>query len=256
MNQPELTRLLQEVGAVPAPAADYGAVVRASVARGRLVRTAVLAVVGLAVVGALAAGAVALSGGEDTVEAIATPTPTASPTPSEEPSPTAEPTAPPTAEPTVVPTAPPTVAPTTPAPPPTTQPEPTAAPTTKRPTPRQTTAKPKPFVGNGLVVSLSGPRSTSSQTVTFSISIKDTDGKILSATLEYGDGSSPVSLNLGATCGKRSGTDPEPLSVSTTRQHTYTNSGSFTAVLRVRTGSSCRPTPQESDDDIHEFDIV
>lgn len=260
MNQPELARLLQEVGAVPAPAADYGAVVRASVARGRAVRSGILAVAGLAVVGALAAGAIALSGADQTVETLPRPTPTAepTPTPTEEPSPTQEPTdeptAEPTAEPTVAPTTPAPIAPPTQAPPPTRAPEPTAAPTTKRPTPRPTTAKPKPFVAPGLSVSLSGP-STSDQSVTYTVSVRDTDGRVLSAVIEWGDASSST-INLGGSCGKTSGTDPEALSKTQSVTHTYANTGQFTAVLRVQTGSSCRPTPKESDSDTHVVEVV
>jgi hypothetical protein len=251
VNQPELSRLLHEVGAVPAPAADYGAVVRATVARGKVVRAGLLGLAGLALVGALGGAALALSGGGD--DSVETATPTASPTqePTEEPVPTEEPT--PTPEPTVVVTTKaPTVAPTV-APPPTPAPTtkaPVVTPTTKSPTPRPrpTSPKPKPFVGPGLSVTL-GEASRSGRTVNFSISIRDTDGRVLSALLEYGDGTS-TTLTLGSKCGKSSGTDPEPLSISTSKSHTYANSfASGTAVLTVTTGSSCRTTPRETDED-------
>ena len=252
MTQPELTRLLHEVGAVPAPAADYGATVRAAVARGRLVRTGALVAAGVVVLGVLGGAAVALSGGDDAVVATSSPSPSLAPTPSPTPSPTPEPTVEPTPEPTVVVT---TQAPPPPPPPTTAAPvRPTARPTT--PAPRPTTAAPRPYAGPGLSVTLSAPRQVADGTaVSFTVSVRDNDGRVLSATVDYGDGTTER-ISLGSSCGARSGTSPEPLSVSTTRSHRYLGPGSYTAVLRVQTGSSCRSTPKETDSDGQTVDVV
>lgn len=253
MTQPELTRLLHEVGAVSAPAADYGAAVRATVARRRLVRTGALVAGGLVVLGVLGGAAAALTGGDDAVTA-ADPTPTLAPTPSEEP--TEEPTPTPTPEPTPTPTPTPQPTPARTTAPPVVR---TTAPPVVRtttPAPRVTTAAPRPYAGPGLSVTLSAARQVSDGTaVAFSVSVRDNDGKVLSATIDFGDGTTDR-FSLGGTCGSRSGTSPEPLSASTTRSHRYLGPGSYTARLTVQTGSSCRSTPKETDSDGQTVDVV
>ncbi|MDP3714251.1 MAG: hypothetical protein Q8R60_17390 [Mycobacteriales bacterium] len=262
MTQPELSRLLHEVGAVPAPAADYGAVVRASVAKARLVRTGVLSGAGLAVGIALIGTAVALAGGggPDTV-AQSTPEPVPVVTPSEEPTPTEEPS--PTAEPTVEPTPTPTATTPTPAAPVVTQPPRTAAPveTTTRPTDRPTTTRPspkpvqttksptpKPYAAKGASVSVSY-RVLDSQThrVEVTVTVRDNDGYLLSGTLDWDDESSAESIGAGSTTCGGGGREAQPSTTTKTFTRTYTGGAEGKQVVaRVTTGSSCRDTPRES----------
>lgn len=257
MTQPELSRLLHEVGAVPAPAADYGSVVRASVARARLVRTGVLAGAALALVGALVGTAVALSGGggPDTVAQDPDPTPVVTPseepTPTDEPSPTLEPTVEPTQEPT------PTPAATTPAPVATTPPrtaapvETTTRPVTSRPSPKpvQTTKSPtpKPYAAKGASVSVSY-RVLNSEThrVEVTVTVRDNDGYLLSGTLDWAEGPTE-SIGAGSTTCGGGGRDPQPSTTTKKFTRNYPDGAEGRQVVaRVTTGSSCRDTPRES----------
>lgn len=262
MTQPELSRLLHEVGAVPAPAADYGAVVRASVAKARLVRTGVLAGAAVLLGGVLVGTAVALSGGDgpDTV-AQRTPDPVPVVTPSEEPTPTVEPTGEPTLEPTPTPTPTPvvTTAPTTPVP--VTQPprtaapvetttRPTARPTTSRPKPVQTTKSPtpKPYAAKGASVSVTY-RVLDSQThrVEVTVTVRDNDGYLLSGTLDWDDGRPVESIGAGSTTCGGGGRDAQPSTTTKRFTRTYTGGAEGKQVVaRVTTGSTCRDTPRES----------
>lgn len=260
MTQPELSRLLHEVGAVPAPAADYGTVVRASVAKARLVRTGVLAGAGLAVGIALIGAAAALvgGGGPDTV-AQGTPEPVPVVTPSEEPTPTVEPTEAPTLEPTPTPTPAPTTASTTPVPVVTQPPRtadpvettirPTARPTTTRPKPVQTTKSPtpKPYAAKGASVSVSY-RVLDSQThrVEVTVTVRDNDGYLLSGTLDWAEGPTE-SIGAGSTTCGGGGRDAQPSTTTKRFTRNYPDGAEGKRVVaRVTTGSSCRDTPRES----------
>lgn len=255
MTQPELSRLLQEVGAVPAPAADYGAVVRASVAKARLVRTGVLTAVGLALGAGLVGSVVALGGAGDGPDSVAQTT--TAPTPDQEPTPTVEPTVEPTPTPTPEPTLAPTPDPTTAAPvatqPPVTVAPPvetTSRPVTRQPTPRKTTKKPTPaptYAAKGAGVTVRY-RVLDDQThrVEVTVIVQDNDGYLLSGTLDFGDGSS-VAIGAGSrTCGG-GGTAAQPSSTTKTFTRTYTGGAEGKRVeARVTTGSTCRSTPRET----------
>lgn len=243
MTQPELTRLLREIGATAPLPPDYAAQVRASVALGTR-RRGLAAAGGLAAVLLLAGGAVALSTqGGDTV-AVATPSPTASATPAATLSPVPLPV-------TTVTFTPEPLAPT-PAPSgvtaaPTRTPVVSPAPVTAAPSASPVRSPAGTFVGPGLAVSLDGPSTAvAGRPAQFTASLSDTDGLVLSAVIDWGDGSS-TTLPGGATCGRSSGTTPEPLERTVGATHTYAFAGSgYTAVLTVRTGSSCRATPRET----------
>lgn len=245
----DLTRLFAEVAAAPPPPAELGPAVR------RATRTypprAWLLAVAVAVLVAVTVLAVNRGvGGTARRTALDT---RPSPSPSAAPAvvPTAAVTAPP------APAAPvPAATATSAGPAPATSPSP--APTVRparRPTPAPTPApsgRPSPpprtgYAAKGAAVTFTtSVVSANAHVVRFTVTVRDDDGYLLSGMLDFGDGTS-IDLGQGdTTCGRQGGYEPEPSTSTKAYDHTYSASGRVSASARATTGSSCRPTPQET----------
>ncbi len=124
--------------------------------------------------------------------------------------------------------------------------EPATAPSAEvSPPAAEPTTQPKP--GPGLTASLEPPAAAQAGRATrLQAHVTDTDGNIISARVEYGDGQSRSINGASTSCsGPQGPYRAQPSDETLTFDVTYAKAGTYTAVLTVTTGGGCQATPQE-----------